>query len=41
MYFFLQFIFVTAVTILLDVVQLGLYFADAEDAFGDGGSERL
>ena len=30
----------TAVTILLDVIQLGLYFDDAEDVNGDGNSKR-
>ena len=36
----LQFIFVVAVTILMDIIQLGLYFDDGQDRYGDGDSER-
>ena len=36
-----QFIFVVAVTILLDIIQLGVYFGSYQDANGGGHSESF
>ena len=37
----MQYIVVLAFTILLDIIQLGLYFRDNQDANGSGSSELL
>ena len=34
-----QYIFVISVTILLDVIQLGLHFDDNQDLYGDGDTK--
>ena len=38
--FTMQYIVVIAVTVLLDIIQLGLYFEGPEDALGHGDSEQ-
>ena len=35
----LQYIVVISVTILMDIIQLGLYFSDNQDVFGGGDSQ--
>ena len=39
LYIFLQYMVVLLMTILLDIIQLGLYYDDGEDSFGDGDSK--
>ena len=36
----LQYIAVVAVTVLMDIVQLGLFFGDNQDTFGGGETQQ-
>ena len=36
----LQYIVVVAITVLMDIIQLGLYFEDNQDLYGDGETQE-